>query len=264
MVPTYENRPEDLDVYENRTLTFPPHLHEGVELFYVESGAITVTCAGCTRTLYPGWMAVIFPNAIHSYLTDPGEKNGHFLFAICHPRLAGEALRTLTHFEPENPFLPPDAVHPDMVYALRALRAQSRGERSPAVCAALTQLNLAHAFTHLSLRRPAESAPYDLTARAIAYINQNIAKPLTLGQVAQAIGSSKYYLSRHFSPKLGMGFSDDVGSLRVRQAQGLLRATDRKIAQISLDCGFENQRTFNRTFLRHCALTPRAYRERQG
>ena len=53
MVPTYENRPEDLDVYENRTLTFPPHLHEGVELFYVESGAITVTCAGCTRTLYP-------------------------------------------------------------------------------------------------------------------------------------------------------------------------------------------------------------------
>ena len=117
MVPTYENRPEDLDVYENRTLTFPPHLHEGVELFYVESGAITVTCAGCTRTLYPGWMAVIFPNAIHSYLTDPCEKNGHFLFAICHPRLAGEALRTLTHFEPEDPFLPPDAVHPDMVYA---------------------------------------------------------------------------------------------------------------------------------------------------
>ena len=58
-----------------------------------------------------------------------------------------------------------------------------------------------------------------------------------------------------------MGFSDYVGSLRVRQAQGLLRATDRKIAQIALDCGFENQRTFNRTFLKVCGTTPRAYRQ---
>ena len=43
-------------------------------------------------------------------------------------------------------------------------------------------------------------------------------------------------------------------------AQNLLCNTDLDILTISQECGFENQRTFNRVFQRQCHTTPSQYR----
>lgn len=260
MIPAYENRREELDVYESRTLTFPPHLHAGLELFYVYGGSIRVSCGETQADLGAGSLAVIFPNVIHSYLCREEEQSGHFLLAICHPRLTGEALQTLSRYVPENPFLPPDEVHPHVVYALEGLLEQYRAGPQAAVCAALTQLVLAHALPRLKLVKNT-TPPDDLTARVVTFVAQRMNQPLTLEEVAREVGVSSYYLSRFFARKLGMGFSDYLGSLRVRAAQNLLRSTDQKVQQVALTCGFESQRTFNRVFLRHCGVTPREYRE---
>ncbi|MDD4796742.1 MAG: AraC family transcriptional regulator [Eubacteriales bacterium] len=260
VTPAYENRQEDLDAYDTRFLTFPPHLHAGLELFYVRGGTIRVTCAGRQANLCAGSLAVIFPNVIHSYLSREEDEDGHFLLAICHPRLTGEALQTLNRYVPKDPFLTPDNVHPHVVYALEGLLEQYRGAPQAAVCAALTQLALAHALPRLELVKNA-APPDDLTARVVSLVAQRMNQPLTLEAVAREMGVSSYYLSRFFTQKLGMGFPDYLGRLRVRQAQNLLRSTQKKMQQVAFACGFESQRTFNRVFLRHCGMTPRQYRE---
>ena len=58
-----------------------------------------------------------------------------------------------------------------------------------------------------------------------------------------------------------MGFSAYVAALRIQRAQELLARTDRPVMEIVYACGFDNPRTFNRTFLKVCGTTPRAYRQ---
>ena len=53
-------------------------------------------------------------------------------------------------------------------------------------------------------------------------------------------------------------------ALRVERARLLLTGTAAPITQICYECGFENQRTFNRAFLAACGTTPTRYRETGG
>ena len=84
---------------------------------------------------------------------------------------------------------------------------------------------------------------------------------LTLGEVAEQVHLSKYYISRLFNQKLKLSFSDYLNMLRVRRATRLLENTDKKIADISEDVGFGSIRSFNRAFLGIMKMTPIAFRQ---
>lgn len=105
----------------------------------------------------------------------------------------------------------------------------------------------------------------DYIRRAVAIIDRRFFEPLTLEQLAQECGVSRFYLSREFKRQLGINFAGYLTRVRLMQAKQLLRFTDRTVGCIAQECGFNDASYFIRLFRKNeGGLTPRAYRLQWG
>jgi len=96
--------------------------------------------------------------------------------------------------------------------------------------------------------------------RVERYVHAHLDADLSLDDLAREVGLSKYHFSRRFKTRTGQSPYQFVIYERVRAARHLLRNSDRSLAQIALDVGFNSQSHFTRTFKRHVGATPGRYR----
>ncbi len=259
MHPWYESQETDIRMFSSCDMAYPLHLHESLEILYVERGTIRVTVGDDTAVLRPRELAVIFPHVLHGYAHADGE-DGHLVhLLIAKPAQAGDYARALVSRHPRCPFLSVEELD-EVPVAFRHLLRHGRDGDTP-VCRAYLQLLLALLWNRLELKPNTDAAYQELTYRAVDYVNGHFCQPLSLADVSHALGLSPCQTSRLFSGRLGMGFSAYVAALRIQRAQELLARTDRPVMEIVYACGFDNPRTFNRTFLKVCGTTPRAYRQ---
>ena len=99
-----------------------------------------------------------------------------------------------------------------------------------------------------------------LTA-VISYISEHFCEPLSLEILSKELGVCRFYLSRIFTQVLHTGFHEYVNTLRIDQAKKLLENTRDSILDVAIQCGFQNQQTFNRVFKEICGITPSAFRK---
>jgi AraC-like DNA-binding protein len=100
-----------------------------------------------------------------------------------------------------------------------------------------------------------------LVKRAVAYLHQNYARPLSRWEIAESVGVSEDYLTRVFNRELGLSPWDYLNRYRVLQAQVLLRNTSRSIADIARTVGFKDQAYFSRVFSKQVGQSPQTYRD---
>ena len=81
-----------------------------------------------------------------------------------------------------------------------------------------------------------------------------------LEKMARDMGVSKFTLSRVFSGTFHRNFNQYLNEQRLNYVCVHLECTDKSITDISMDAGFESQRTFNRVFRERYKMTPREYR----
>lgn len=100
---------------------------------------------------------------------------------------------------------------------------------------------------------------------ALEYIRTHYMQPnLSLESVAGALGISRSYLSRLFSERMSMSFSEYVGRLRIAEACALMSDTELTVAQIAALAGYQDLHTFLRNFKKYVGMTPTQYRERKA
>ena len=257
----YERRPEELTVNESDILDFPAHFHESLELFYAQTAGTTVLAGEHSRDMQPGDLALIFPNRVHAYrCNNPQQPQNRAQLLIVPLQLTGEYRQILSEMVPENPFLESRRLHPDIVYAFSSF-ARKESHANPRASRALIQLILSRALPELSLHR--SSGEQSLVFRIVEYLCGRYREPVTLDQLAKALGVSRYTVSRIFSEKIGCGFPEYLNRLRLGEAESLLASTQASITEISFRCGFETPRTFNRAFSKRHGITPREYRIQQ-
>ena len=94
------------------------------------------------------------------------------------------------------------------------------------------------------------------------YINQHLAEPITLSDVANAVHMSPSYLSSLFKDCFGVSLWNHIVTLRLEKAIALLLDNRHQytILEVALQCGFNNTTNFNRAFRKHTGLTPSQYR----
>jgi AraC-like DNA-binding protein len=95
----------------------------------------------------------------------------------------------------------------------------------------------------------------------LAYISENIRKPLTLIDLAEWIGLSPYYFVRQFKKNIGYTPHHYVLLSRVSTASHLLKGTALSIKEIAHTCGFSNESNFSISFKKLMNISPMAYRE---
>ncbi|MBQ8893933.1 MAG: helix-turn-helix domain-containing protein [Clostridia bacterium] len=96
--------------------------------------------------------------------------------------------------------------------------------------------------------------------RALDYIAHHYCEPLTLEEIAGAVGYTPQYFCSLFHRQTGRQLMDFLTDLRLNHAKMLLRTTDLSIIEICFRSGFNSQSSFFRHF-RRFGQTPAAYRK---
>ena len=95
----------------------------------------------------------------------------------------------------------------------------------------------------------------------VRYINNNYEQKLSLKVVAKKFSISPYYLSRIFNKGTGFSFVEYLNSIRIKEAQKLLKNTQLNITEIAAKVGYESLTHFGRVFKTITGLSPMQYRK---
>lgn len=96
---------------------------------------------------------------------------------------------------------------------------------------------------------------------SLKYIEMNLCEELTLDEIANAVGFSKFYFHRTFQSEIGMPIYDYIRKRRLAGAASLLLTTNLSILDIAITFRFESQEAFTRAFKSVYQLPPGRYRK---
>lgn len=232
----------------NENFSFPLHLHENYELVFVEEGVLSVEINHCLFNVTKGEGALILPNQPHKFSTHGYSRSWIAIFSSDYIPELKKITSAKRSFNPVIRINEPN-LHDKMcnvqqdplrirsvLYELAALYCD--GEEEP-------QLAMEDGT---------------LVCRVVEYINSHYTEPITLEDIARALGYSYRYMSGVVNRFFGQSLPKVVNRYRVNYACDLLLNTETEITMISLLCGFGSVRNFNRNFKTVMGVSPRKYR----
>lgn len=97
--------------------------------------------------------------------------------------------------------------------------------------------------------------------KVITYLNCNYHKEIRLLDVASHVNMSEVSFSRFMKKRTGKNYIEYLNDLRLGIASRFLVDTNKSIAEISYECGFNNLSNFNRIFKKRKGYTPKEFRD---
>lgn len=244
------------------THAFPRHMHDYYVVCQIEDGCQTFSYRSAKHHTGTGALIVLHPGEPHT--GEPADTWG-FEYRAFYPTVAHmqQAMMEVTGRTNPLPFFPQVPIHDpalsrDMRTLHRALCDPSPPplERESRLLWVLAQLITRHGNVLESeqLRRQERRA----VRRARDYLDTNIAQGVTLSDLASQVGLSPYYLLRVFREEVGMPPHAYLESMRIQQAQRLLKQGE-PLAAVAHDLGFSTQSHFTTSFRRIIGVTPGQY-----
>ncbi len=248
--------------YEN--ISFLAHWHPELELIYVHSGAARLSVGDHEFTAHAGDLVIVdtgefhysdsfdFKNCLDFIVFDPTIISPH-----CHssnfvrPLVTAEELAQYgMTAQTEHLFA---AVHAELdkkePYYREIVSAMLRE-----FFYRLRRLHPCADNTSAAHSRRTDML-YDLR-QLLTYIDEHYSEDISLSFAAQKMNFSESHFSRMFKKLVGLNFVHYLNAVRIEQAASLLRTTGTRVSDIALSCGFENVRSFNRTFKDYTGYTP--------
>jgi transcriptional regulator GlxA family with amidase domain len=98
----------------------------------------------------------------------------------------------------------------------------------------------------------------------LVWLRENLARDLTLDDIAARSGTSTRTLIRRFRSQTGTTPLQWLHRARIRQAQHLLETTEHSVERIGRQVGFGSPTTFRDRFKRTTGVSPQTYRRTFG
>lgn len=248
---------ETISIFSDRS--FPRHSHDEFGFGYMAKGGqsswsqrgMVEAQAGDTITVNPGEM--------HDGLGRAGQPRHWYMFF-----LTKEALSHLSDVHPGKAEFahPVNSSKAAFLHTERAFSAlQSEGcDRNEAeqllMLALATQLEQHEADARQVVSRHSHEVEI-----AIDMICQNWAAPLSLADLANATGTSRFQILRRFSREIGTTPHAFLTQHRVKRARAMiLRGVP--LADTAVACGFSDQSHLTRNFSRQFGVTPGSFARR--
>lgn len=99
-------------------------------------------------------------------------------------------------------------------------------------------------------------------ARALAFMEANLGKRLTLDAVASSAAVSRFHFARLFRVTTGHSPMEFVTRTRIARSKDMLERGDTSICTVAAALGFCDQSHFTRTFRRLTGMSPREFMRR--
>lgn len=97
--------------------------------------------------------------------------------------------------------------------------------------------------------------------RVLDYMNIHFQKNITLKALSQLIGMTEVSFSRFIKQRTGNTFIDTLNEIRLGHASRMLITGNDPVAEIAMQCGFNNISNFNRVFKQKKHCTPKDFRD---
>lgn len=242
------------------------HYHDYFELMLVEQGQVHHWVNGVEELLDPGHLVFLRPSDSHALHALAG--SGARILNVMFRTTTADHLSARYQDELGGRFFWQDGPLP-VVLRLHG------PQRERAVNAMLTlqtaHRSLARIETFLlSVMIHALDAGEVVDDRAPAWLLgacRAVREPRVFRRGAEGFlevaGRSHEHVCRQARRYLGLSPTQYVNRLRIQHAAMLLAGTDRGLAEIAGDCGFENLSYFHRLFREQYGTTPRGYRTRR-
>jgi len=241
------------------------HSHDFFELLMVEQGAVHHWINGLEERLEAGTLVFLRPSDRHALQSVPG-ATARILNVMFRADTAAHLVERYGRdlggrfFWSERAL--PMTLHlegPQRERAVNAMLTLDTAHRS------LTRIEhfLLSVMTHV-LDTGAiveDRAPAWLIRACRAAREPRVFRQGAEGVLAVA-GRSQEHVCRQTRRHLGLSPTQYVNRIRIQHAAMLLAGTDRDIAGVARDCGFENLSYFHRLFRHQYGSTPRGYRLR--
>lgn len=237
------------------------HFHEETEVLYVYEGSIIADIDSENHILKEGDICIILPSQIHTLIPigyikirvmklypvinlinirlkkniyTPDDEHYNFLLENIN-RIVNEDSVKLPGYE----LSVVTACGNIMLYILRDLPQEESAD--------------------ISLKRLEYSTNFINDVNA--YLEANYKSQITLEEIASSFNYSRSYFSRLFKEITGTNFIDYLNIFKLKKSIQLLKNTNTSIEDIAFSSGFNNLRSYNRSFSRHFGQSPGHYRK---
>lgn len=256
---------------EWRHYSNPVHRHSFYEVCYVLEGEGEYEDEGVTCLLRGGSQFVSVPGRWHQIRSRSGLK---MFFVAYELTDAGRSASGIAYETALQEKAVPVIVDHENVSALlwRTLFLEAGSVTSAIISAArmrrmagMLLASFAPAFVPNEKEKPVEMQPPKsntlLVTMARMFIRDNLSRLLKLSDVASYLNVSERHLSRLFRQDGGETFGEYLTKERLRQAETMLKTTERSTKEIAAETGFQSVHYFTRTFSHHYGVPPARFRK---
>ncbi|MDQ1913227.1 AraC family transcriptional regulator [Paenibacillus sp. GD4] len=245
------------------------HYHDHYEIYYLFGGERYYYIENRTYHVKKGSMIFIKKNDIHKTLL--GGKHHertviYFTDRLLEPRHDRHLDLLLSPFHHPNRIVEFNPMEQNYIENLifqmkNEYVEEGRQGRDLYFESLLVQLLL---YAHRKLTEASEVAYVPMNKNimeVIDYCNSHYRKPLTMEGVSARFYISPFHFSRLFKRYTGFNFPEYINTLRIREAQKLLRETPYKVIEIAERVGYMNITHFNRKFKQVASMSPLEYKK---
>jgi AraC-like DNA-binding protein/ligand-binding sensor protein len=125
------------------------------------------------------------------------------------------------------------------------------------------EINFSEIISTLSERfgRSLYHGDSEIIEKVVRYLSAKHADKISLQKVAGHFHINPSYLSSLFKQEMGLGFTEHLCRIRIKEAKRLLIDTNLTMVDIAQKCGFDDQSYFTKVFRKLEAATPKEYRK---
>lgn len=215
----------------------------------VSSGARTMTFGSDTITYKKNDIFIINPGQAHTCTTPDSTPHSYIVLTI-----DPSAVKSTGSILFCNMIARGDGIHTNFTGLVSVIESDA---------ILLEKESLIHSFLEMVLSLySSETVPEKITAtqrsavnRARAYLESNLTDKISMGELAEATGLSRFHLNRIFRKVTGLSPYSYHLHVRIEHAKHML-TSGKPIVEAALDSGFSDQGHFSRYFKKIVGVTP--------
>ena len=250
---------------------YPNHWHPAVEIVMPLEGEYSMECNDIPFSLRVNDIIIICPGVLHHLYAHKGRR---IIFQVDLSMIQsfGEYDSFFSIPQPAIVITPEDfpQIHPEVVRLMKDIYDEYFGN-APLKNVAIVQkfLNMlvmiGRSYTANPDRfagiRPTKQQEYTEKFMSMCtYLTQHCTEDLTLDEMADMAGFSKYHFSRLFKEFAGMSFYKYLNTRRIAYSEKLLLDPDINVTEVAIRSGFNSISAFMRMFKIVRGCTPTQFR----
>ena len=238
---------------------FPNHFHDYYVIGFIESGERCLSCKNRKYTVEPGDLLLFNPRDNHTCEQIDGRTLDYRCINV-HPETMSKAAFEITGKDYLPYFSPAVIFHSELASLLRELHMiimeEEKDFRKEEIFFFLLE-QLIKEFSEEGIE-PSLAEENRETRIICNFLEENYMKNITLDELSELTGLSKYYLLRSFTKQKGISPYRYLETIRIDRAKKLLEKGVLPI-EAALQTGFADQSHFSNFFKKFIGLTLKQY-----